>query len=73
MGQMMAGFQDPLKETSSPSGAWKVVREIGVKGNKEEGIVYLAEKVVEDANGQVLPASTTVVRDAKSGRLFFSG
>ncbi|KAM0344937.1 hypothetical protein ACHAPU_007071 [Fusarium lateritium] len=33
---------------------------------------YVAEKVIEDAYGEILPATTTVVHDAKTGRLFFS-
>lgn len=34
---------------------------------------YEWEKVVEDGEAEVLPGSTTVVHDAKTGRLFFSG
>ncbi|KAI8717131.1 hypothetical protein NCS52_00787700 [Fusarium sp. LHS14.1] len=33
---------------------------------------YVVEKVIEDAEGGFLPATTTVVHDAKTGRLFFS-
>jgi arylesterase / paraoxonase len=33
---------------------------------------YVVEKMVEDAEGEVLPAATTVVHDAKTGRLFLS-
>ncbi|KAF5545142.1 serum paraoxonase arylesterase [Fusarium mexicanum] len=33
---------------------------------------YVVEKVLEDAKGEVLPAATTVVHDAKTGRLFLS-
>ncbi|KAG7407925.1 Serum paraoxonase/arylesterase 1 [Fusarium oxysporum f. sp. rapae] len=38
---------------------------------KIEG-VYVVEKMLEDAKGEVLPAATTVVHDAKTGRLFLS-
>ncbi|KAF6845312.1 serum paraoxonase arylesterase [Colletotrichum musicola] len=34
---------------------------------------YEWEKVIEDGEAEVLPGSTTVVHDAKTGRLFFSG
>ncbi|KAL5605116.1 hypothetical protein FOVSG1_005263 [Fusarium oxysporum f. sp. vasinfectum] len=33
---------------------------------------YVVDKIVEDAKGEVLPAATTVVHDAKTGRLFLS-
>ncbi|EWZ28573.1 uncharacterized protein FOBCDRAFT_251674 [Fusarium oxysporum Fo47] len=33
---------------------------------------YVVDKVIEDADGEVLPAATTVVHDAKTGRLFLS-
>ncbi|KAF4946717.1 hypothetical protein FGADI_10921 [Fusarium gaditjirri] len=33
---------------------------------------YVVEKMLEDADGEVLPAATTVVHDAKTGRLFLS-
>nr|RBR02280.1 hypothetical protein FVER53263_10110 [Fusarium verticillioides] len=33
---------------------------------------YVVEKVLEDAKGEVLPAATTVVHDARTGRLFLS-
>ncbi|KAH8904809.1 calcium-dependent phosphotriesterase [Coniochaeta sp. PMI_546] len=34
---------------------------------------YQWEKVLEDRDGEVLPAATVVVHDASTGRLFFSG
>lgn len=34
---------------------------------------YRWEKVLEDRDGEVLPASTVVVHDASTGRLFLSG
>jgi hypothetical protein len=33
---------------------------------------YVVDKVIEDADGELLPAVTTVVHDAKTGRLFLS-
>lgn len=33
---------------------------------------YTVEKVIEDGFGDILPAATTVVHDAETGRLFFS-
>lgn len=33
---------------------------------------YVVEKVIEDGDGEALPAATTVIHDAKTGRLFFS-
>ncbi|KAI8669914.1 hypothetical protein LRP88_01639 [Fusarium phalaenopsidis] len=33
---------------------------------------YVVDKVIEDGEGEFLPAATTVVHDAKTGRLFFS-
>ncbi|CAN8102753.1 unnamed protein product [Discula destructiva] len=34
---------------------------------------FRATKILEDRDGEVLPGSTTVVHDATTGRLFFSG
>ncbi|CAM1510669.1 Fc.00g010040.m01.CDS01 [Cosmosporella sp. VM-42] len=42
-----------------------------LKLRKQDGR-YIVEKVIEDAHGEALPAATTVVHDAKTGRLFFS-
>lgn len=33
---------------------------------------YNIEKIIEDDSGEMLPAATTVVHDAKTGRLFLS-
>lgn len=33
---------------------------------------YVVDKIIEDGEGEILPASTTVVHDGKTGRLFFS-
>lgn len=58
---ILLAFKDP-KNARPASGALRL-REVGGE--------YVVEKVIEDKNGEVLPASTTVVRDAKTGRLFF--
>ena len=34
---------------------------------------FITEKVLEDSDGSVLPGTTTVVHDARTGRLFLSG
>ena len=52
-----------LEETKGKEGEGKT------KGRYE----YIVEKVIEDRDGEVLPASTTVIRDAVSGRLWLSG
>jgi len=68
--QMMAGFSDPVHMTAS-SAAMRI-RLISNDG----GILrYETEKVIEDTGERNTPltASTTVVRDGKTGRLFMSG
>ncbi|OHE93609.1 hypothetical protein CORC01_11108 [Colletotrichum orchidophilum] len=44
-----------------------------VRIRKEAEGDYVWEKIIEDGLGEVLPGSTTVVHDAKTGRLFFGG
>jgi arylesterase / paraoxonase len=39
----------------------------------EDAKGWVVEKVIEDGDGEVLPASTTVVRDGRTGRLFLVG
>lgn len=39
---------------------------------KQEDGNYMVEKIIEDGAGDVLSGVTTVVHDAKTGRLFFS-
>ncbi|TDZ22324.1 Serum paraoxonase/arylesterase 2 [Colletotrichum orbiculare MAFF 240422] len=51
----------------------KKVKAAAVRVRKDEEGVYTWEKVIEDGNADVLPGSTSVVHDAKTGRLFFSG
>ncbi|ETS73043.1 hypothetical protein PFICI_15218 [Pestalotiopsis fici W106-1] len=45
----------------------------GLRITKDANGGYKVTKVVEDGLGEVLPGSTTVVHDATTGRIFFSG
>lgn len=56
--------QDPHHYFPSSS-VFKLPRDTG--GN------FITEKVLEDCEGSVLPGTTTVVHDARTGRLFLSG
>lgn len=60
--EIFKAYDDPYN-AHPPS---TVLRVRKVKGE------YVVEKIVEDAKGEVLPAATTVVHDAKTGRLFLS-
>ncbi|KAI3578482.1 hypothetical protein IWW34DRAFT_465873 [Fusarium oxysporum f. sp. albedinis] len=60
--EIFKAYDDPYS-AHPPS---TVLRVRKVKGE------YVVEKIVEDAKGEVLPAATTVVHDAKTGRLFLS-
>ncbi|KAJ4174247.1 hypothetical protein NW754_004662 [Fusarium falciforme] len=55
-------YEDPYN--SFPPAAALRVRKVDGK--------YVVDKVIEDGKGEFLPAATTVVHDAKTGRLFFS-
>lgn len=59
------GFDDPLGPTP-PSTILRIRRRADKSG-------WDWEKVLEDAKGEVLPLTTTVVHDVKTGRLFMSG
>lgn len=59
----LPGFNDPLN-AKAPAAVIKVHK-------KGEGD-YEVEKVLEDSAGEVLPLTTTVVHDVKSGRLFLA-
>lgn len=60
---IMKAYKDPYN-AHPPSAALRI--------RKVEGAKYEVDKVIEDAEGEVLPVSTTVIHDAKTGRLFFS-
>ena len=59
----LPGFDDPVN-AKAPAGVIRV-RKLG------EG-EYEVEKMLEDDKGDVLPMTTTVLHDAKTGRLFLS-
>ncbi|KAM0443962.1 hypothetical protein ACHAQK_002709 [Fusarium lateritium] len=59
---IFAAYEDP-HGARTPSAVLRV--------RKTQG-KYVVDKVLEDADGEVLPAATTVVHDAKTGRLFLS-
>lgn len=62
---VLRAFDDPWGVRAA-SAAMRITRD-----DKDDG-GYRMEKILEDGRGEVLPASTTVVHDAKTGRLFFS-
>ena len=59
----LAGFDNPLGP-APPSTVFRIHKKADGK--------YEVDKVLEDAEGQVLPATTTAVHDAKTGRIFLS-
>jgi hypothetical protein len=63
LAKSLPGFDDPLN-AKAPAGVIRVHK----KGDGE----YEVEKVLEDDIGEVLPMTTTVVHDVKTGRLFLS-
>ena len=81
LSEMMDLFKPatPIDGRGAPTASFRVRRTKsdskddgdGAKGQgKAEWEVH---KVVEDANAEILPTATTVVRDGKTGRLFFVG
>lgn len=67
LGKIMEMFDNPSGDSKSPATVFRIKR----KGNGRKG--YEVKKVLEDSESEVLPATTTVVHDAKTGRLFLSG
>lgn len=65
---LMSTFDDPLGDARPGATVFRVRsrRNQGRKG-------YEIRKMLEDADGEVLPGATTVVHDAKTERLFLSG
>ncbi|PMD46608.1 hypothetical protein L207DRAFT_561906 [Hyaloscypha variabilis F] len=51
----------------------KVAKELGFEDGKGGKIEHVVEKVIEDREGKVLPAASTVVHDVKTGNLWLSG
>lgn len=63
--EVMKGFDAPIG-FAAPSTAIRV--------RKLDGqLKWEWEKTIEDGDGAVMPVSTTVIRDGKTGRLFMSG
>ncbi|KAK5126954.1 hypothetical protein LTR85_008312 [Meristemomyces frigidus] len=61
----LSAFNNPLGPTP-PSTILRIRRKV-------DGSGWECEKVLEDAEGAVLPATTTAIHDAKTGRIFMSG
>ncbi|KAK2004065.1 calcium-dependent phosphotriesterase [Colletotrichum falcatum] len=62
--EILQATKDPLNSK---------IKSAAVRIRKEDEGVYVWEKVIEDGASEVLPGSTVVVHDAKTGRLFFGG
>lgn len=60
-----------LKQVEDPLGIHPASAVIRIQ--RTEGGGFEWEKILEDRDGMVLPGTTTVVHDAKTGRLFLSG
>ena len=67
--RMLRGFDDPLN-ARPPAAALRITR--GPAG-PDGAPTYAVEKIIEDMDGEVLSGATTVIHDAETGRLFFSG
>ncbi|SMR42780.1 unnamed protein product [Zymoseptoria tritici ST99CH_1E4] len=61
--KIFAAFDDPL-HVVSPATIFRIRR--GLDG-------WEVKKVLEDANGEMLPGATTAIHDVKTGRIFVSG
>jgi arylesterase / paraoxonase len=66
---MRFGKDGSLRIKKEPVSAAFIIKRTG-RGT--DGETWEAKKLIEDRDGEVLPASTTVIRDGKTGRLFFS-
>lgn len=66
MDEALGTFDDPLGDAKPGATVFRIRRRSGdAKG-------YEVTKMLEDSEGEVLPATTTVVHDVKTGRLFLS-
>jgi len=63
--EVLAAFDNPHGPTP-PSTVMRVRK-------RKDGQGWGWEKILEDAKGEVLPASTTAIHDATTGRIFLSG
>lgn len=43
------------------------------KLSRDKGGKFITDKILEDSEGSVMPGTTTVVHDARTGRLFLGG
>ncbi|OAP56413.1 hypothetical protein AYL99_09592 [Fonsecaea erecta] len=66
----LAAFDDPLNPKSPPATVWRVRR---LNRENPDSYEYELTKIIEDAEGEVLPVMTTVIHDARTGTLFMSG
>ena len=64
---------DNMAYVKSPFGKVPAATVLRIRRAKGSDTAYEWEKVLEDRDGEVLPAMTTVVHDAATGRLFLSG
>jgi SMP-30/Gluconolactonase/LRE-like region len=71
--ELLAGFDTP-RESKPPSAVFRIERrKLQQKEGEEEQFDYHVEKVLEDRDGDLIAGTTTVVHDAKTGRLFMGG
>nr|POF26082.1 hypothetical protein CFP56_22230 [Quercus suber] len=68
-GEALKAFADPLGAKTLVSAAFKIVKTHDDVANTT---MWQAVKVIEDKAGEILPGSTCVIHDLKTGRLFFS-
>nr|POF12987.1 serum paraoxonase/arylesterase 1 [Quercus suber] len=68
-GEALKAFADPLGAKTPVSAAFKIVKTIDAATQKT---TWQAVKVIEDKAGEILPGSTCVIHDVRTGRLFFS-
>jgi hypothetical protein len=80
---VLKAMKNPDKETDVASSVFRIrkviVRDegaeklLGLEEGKGGRIEHVVDKVIEDREGKVLPAASTVVRDVKTGNLWLSG
>ena len=65
--EALTAFIDPEFKTYSTAAVLRIRKDERAEGG------YVWDKILEDGERVVLPSTTTVVHDAKTGRLFLSG
>lgn len=68
--ESMSAFEDSTNLKTPPATVWRVRR---IERNVPDKYKYELTKIIEDAEGEVLPFMTTVIHDVKTGTLFMSG